>query len=159
MSRTFKPKRIYINDDHAFENHGAAILLLVREEIVNDWKSLCHAFNFDARSFHSGHFALKRTIERLVEADLLTSKNDQLGPYELTDRAFQTIGAFGFSLTQAATLPYPEGVATRPIFGKPSRLAKAPHVFVLMPFATDLRRVYDGPIKAACRSLRLSVDL
>jgi hypothetical protein len=158
MGRTFKPKRIYFNEDHAFEHHGAAILLLVREQIAHDWKKLCRALNFDPREFHSGHLALKGTIEELVEAGLLESKNRHFGPYSITEYAFDIINALGLSLTEAANLPYFEGVASRPIFGKPERLTQAPHVFVLMPFSAHLRRVYDGPIKKACRSLRLSVE-
>jgi hypothetical protein len=158
MSRTFRPRRIYINEDDDFEDHGAAVLLLVREEIALDWKTLCQAFGFDPTAFHSGHYALQGTIEELVEADLLKSAHECSGPYQVTDHGYAVVHALGLSLTQAANMPYSSGLAARPMFGKPRRLEKAPHLFVLMPFTARLRAVYDGPIKAACRSLRLSVE-
>src|SRR5205807_10503998 len=38
------------------------------------------------------------------------------------------------------------------------RTLKAAHVFVLMPFHMALRQIYDGPIRQACRRLKLSVE-
>ncbi len=160
MSRTFRPKQICLNEDDDFEGHGAAILLLVRNGVAKNWKKLCQCLRFDRdpRDFHSGHLELKHTIEELIEAGLLQSKKTHLGPYKVTDKAYQVIHALGASLTQVANMPYFGGLAVRPIFGKPKRPEKTAHAFVIMPFQKELRCVYDGPIRAACRKLRLSVE-
>jgi hypothetical protein len=158
MGRTLRTKRLYTNEDEDFEGHGSAILLLIREGVAHDWKSLCRALKFNPKEFHSGHLELEHTLQNLIEAGLLESQNTHLGRYKVTDLAHQVVHRLGLSLTQAANMPYFSGFATRPFFGKPKRLEKAPHVFVLMPFDKKIRPVYDGPIKHACRSLRLSVE-
>jgi hypothetical protein len=160
MSRTFRPKQICLSDDDDFEGHGAAVLLLVRNGAARNWTKLCHCFRFDRdpRAFHSGHLELKHTIEELIEAGLLQSKKTHLGPYKVTDKAYEALHALGASLTQVANMPYYGGLAVRPIFGKPQRPEKSAHAFVIMPFQEELRRVYDGPIRSACRKLHLSVE-
>lgn len=160
MPRKLKPPSLWLSDDDDFEHHGAAILLMVRDGIAGDWQDLCRTLRFDRdpRTFHSGHLGLKGTIENLVEAGLLESDNKYLGPYRVTELAFKVLGGLSVSLTQAANMPQYNGLAVRPLFGKPARLEAASHVFVIMPFDKELRRVYDGPVKAACRALRLSVE-
>ena len=160
MTRKLRPTHLWLNDDDHFEGHGAAILLLVRDGVARDWRRLCHVLRFDRdkRAFHSGNLALKHTIERLIDAELLESARNHSGPYRLTERASTMIGALGISLTQAANMPFTNGVAVRPVFGKPAGLERAPHAFVIMPFSRELRPVYEGPLKAACRRLRLSVE-
>ena len=158
MGRTLPPKRLYIDGEENFEGHGSAILLLVREGIAHDWTTLCKALKFNPKHFHSGHLDLENTIYELIEAGLFLSENTYLGPYKVTDLAHKAVHSLGLSLPQAANMPYFSGFATRPFFGKPKRIEKAPHIFVLMPFDKKLRGVYDGPIKRACRSQRLSVE-
>src|SRR5712691_9360790 len=159
MPRYLRPGHLYISDDDDFEDHGAAILLLVRDGVARNWQALCRAFRFDRdpRPFHSGHLGLRHTIEELIGVGLLRSGKGYIGPYEVTDEAFAILHALGISLTQAANMPYVGGLAVRPTFGKPSRLETAAHAFVLMPFTPELRRVYNGPIRAACRKMKLSV--
>jgi len=158
MGRTLLTKRLYIDGEEDFEAHGSAILLLIREGVAREWTTLCRALKFNPKHFHSGHLELKGAIHELIDTGLLLSQNAHLGPYKVTDLAHQIIHSLGLSLTQAANMPYFSGFATRPFFGKPKRFEKAPHIFVLMPFDKKLRVVYDGPIKRACRSLRLSVE-
>jgi hypothetical protein len=159
MKKTYKPKGLYLdNSDHL--DHGAAVLMLIRNGAASTWTDLraIYRYDRDPRPFHSDDLVLRSTIEDLVGANLLESSNDFKGPYRLTEHAHSVLGALGISLTQAANIPWTSGVGTRPIFGKPERALVAAHVFVLMPFARELRRVYDGPIKRACRRLRLSVE-
>src|SRR3989442_13095067 len=127
MSRTFRTKRICLNEDDDFEDHGAAILLLVRNGVARNWDQLCQCLRFDRDplAFHSGHLSLKHTIEELIEAGLLESKNRHLGPYKVTDEAHGTLHALGASLTQLANMTYFGGMGVRPIFGKPKLPEKA----------------------------------
>src|SRR2546422_1277095 len=126
MARSFKPRPVYIVEDTAFEHHGATILLLVRDGVVRDWVSLCKAFNFDPHAFHSGHVGLKRTLEQLIQAGLLTSRVGYKGPYDITDLWQEIKQALGISLIQAANLTYYDSIAVRPFFFKPPALDKAP---------------------------------
>lgn len=160
MARRLQPSSLWISDDHDVEHHGAAILLLVRNGIARGWEDLCRVLRFDRdrRAFHSGHLALKGTIEDLIDSELLESKVGHTGSYRVTDKALRVIGALGLSLTQAANMPYHSGMAVRPTFGKPKRLDHVPHVFMIMPFRRELRHVYDGSVKSACRALRFSVQ-
>ncbi|MFO1448263.1 MAG: hypothetical protein U1F61_08920 [Opitutaceae bacterium] len=160
MGRTFKPASFYLGDDDSFEHHGATVLLLVRNGVCKDWRDFCRVFHFDqdGREFHSGHFGLKGTIDKLQDAGLLESADRHFGPYRVTEAALESLHALGLSLTQAANLLRYSGMAVRPFFGKPARLDKAAHVFVVMPFAPALRPVFSGPIRRAARRLGLSVE-
>lgn len=158
MARRFKTKLMYPTDGSDIEYHGAAILLAVRERLARTWPSLCKAVGLNPNEFRSPHLGLKDAVEELVEADLLMSRDRFRGPYRLTDRGERIPHALGVSLTQTANLTYDCAIAARPFFGKPSRWDRAMHVFVAMPFSDDLKPIYDGPIKSACKSLRLSVE-
>jgi hypothetical protein len=157
--RTYRPRGLYLDDSDNLD-HGAAVLMLVRDEIALDWKDLraIYRYDRDGRAFHSDDLVLRGTIWALIKAGLLESENDFKGPYRVTEHALRVVSALGISLTQAANMPRTSGVAARPVFGRPARMFRAAHVFVLMPFADDLRPVYDGPIKRACERLRLSVE-
>lgn len=136
------------------------MLLLVRNGVASTWAELRAVYRYDRdpRPFHSDDLVLKGTIEELIGTGLLESESDFKGPYRVTEHAMAVIGALGISLTQAANMPWSSGVAARPAFGKPERMSRAAHVFVLMPFAAHLRAVYEGPVKRACRQLKLSVE-
>lgn len=155
--RQFVPKPIYLDHDANFEGHGAAVLLLIRDRKARDWKSLCRAFHFDPDEFHSGHLALRSTIEELVEAGLVRNRGKWQGPYQLTEECHSIQHALGISLVQAANLTYFGGLAVQPFFGKPQLRPIAPHVFVLMPFSTNLVPIFRDSIKKACRKLGVSV--
>jgi hypothetical protein len=136
------------------------VLLLIRNGSAATWSDLRRIYRYDRdpREFHSDDLELRGTIEELVEAGLLESENGFKGPYRVTEHALQVIHALGLSLTQAANMPWTSGIAARPVFGKPQRMFAAAHVFVLMPFSRELRSVYDGPVKRACRRMKFSVE-
>jgi hypothetical protein len=160
MTRTLRPTSLWLDEDDHFENHGAAILMLVRDGTARNWQDICHLLRFDRdrREYHSGHHGLRRTLERLIDAGLLTSAVSYQGPYEVTEHALSTLDALGISLTQAANLLDINGLAIRPVFGSPTRLEKAAHVFVVMPFLPELNPVYKGSLKGACQRMRLSIE-
>lgn len=158
MKKTYSPGGLYL-DGSDYLDHGAAVLLLVRNGAASTWKDLRRIYRYDRdpRDVHSDDLELRGTIEELVDANLLESAHGFDGPYRVTQRALQVVGALGISLTQAANMPWTSGIAARPVFGKPNRMLAAAHVFVLMPFDKELRPIYDGPIKRACRRMNLSV--
>jgi hypothetical protein len=159
VKRSYSPAGLYL-DNSDYLDHGAAVLLLVRNGSVVTWNDLRRIYRYDRdpREFHSDDLELRGTIEELVQANLLESHNGFKGPYRVTEHALQVIGALGISLTQAANMPSTSGVAARPVFSKPKRMLAAAHVFVLMPFDKELRAIYDGPVKRACRRMKFSVE-
>jgi hypothetical protein len=154
--RTFRPEPIYIDEESYLGGHGAALLYLIRDGIVDDWKTLCRAFRYEPREYHSGHFELRSTIQELQEAGLLSCEPNWQGRYALTDRCHEVQHALGVSLPQIANLPDLDAIAVRPFFRKPEFLDVGWHVFVLMPFDPGLKRVYKT-IGAACKKLQASV--
>jgi len=157
MRKYFWPEALRISEDIAFEGHGAAILLLVREKRAKNWADLCRIFQFDPRGNHSGHHALRRTLRELIASGLLESKVGFVGPYRVSPRVEEIQEALDLSLVEAANLTLNEGMAVRPLFGGRPQPFGSAHVFVLMPFADSFTPVYDA-IRAAGRQLRLSVE-
>ena len=159
MKRTHVPGGLYL-DGSDYLDHGAAVLLLVRNGSAATWNDLRRIYRYDRdpREFHSDDLELSGTIEELVEAGLLESQHGLKGPYRVTEHAMRVVHALGLSLTQAANMPWTSGIAARPFFGKPKRMLAAGHVFVLMPFSAKLRAIYEGPIKRASRRAKLSVE-
>jgi hypothetical protein len=153
----FFPKSLRISENHSFENHGAAILLLVRERRATTWTALCRALKFDPDENHSGHFGLRSTLRELVAAGLLESKSGIEGPYRATARVEELQNALDLSLVEAANLTRHDGMAVRPLFGGRPEPVGSAHVFVLMPFADTFNPVYKT-VRAAARQLRLSVE-
>lgn len=156
MERYFWPKPIYIDGNLAFESHGAAILLLVRNGIARDWRTLCRAFNFNPQEDHSGHYSLRQCVRELMSAGLLEGKS-VLGPYRVSDNWENIQNALGVSLVEAANLVGHSGIAVTPVFGSRPELYGSSHVFVIMPFDSALDVVY-GQVKKTCDQLRLRVE-
>jgi hypothetical protein len=154
--KEFRPVTISIEEDSYLGGHGAALLYLIRDGAVSNWKTLCRAFGYKVREYHSGHFELRSTIQELQEAGLLRCEPDWRGRYALTERCHEVQHALGVSLPQIANLPDLDAIAVRPFFRKPELLDVGWHAFVLMPFDPSLKHVYKT-ISAACKKLRVSV--
>ncbi|TAL02299.1 MAG: hypothetical protein EPO07_07505, partial [Verrucomicrobia bacterium] len=157
MDGYFSPKALYIDGNIAFESHGAAILLLIRDGGVRDWRTLCKAFHFDPRKDHSGHYSLRQAVRELIAAGLLESKSGWSGPYRVSENWEQIQEALGISLVEAANLERHSGMAVIPSFGARPEFYESAHVFVVMPFNDALQPVYEQ-IKKICSRLRLRVE-
>jgi hypothetical protein len=78
----------------------------------------------------------------------------------VTHRVGELQRALGISLSEIAKLNR-RSVVAAPLFGRPNTktgtVDRAPDVFVLMPFKSELRPVYDDHIRVTVESLHLTV--
>src|SRR5262249_40430676 len=73
----------------------------------------------------------------------------------LTEKWDEVQGALGLSLTKLSALSDSNAVIAKPFFGLPPDSGEPHDVFVVMPFAEQLRPVFDDHIKSACARLSL----
>ena len=64
--------------------------------------------------------------------------------------------ALEINLADLANLQPRVSMVVRPHFGAPNRTKVTNDIFVLMPFASDLKPIYDDHIASVCRSLSLT---
>ena len=123
------------------------LLKLVRDGTITHVSDLMSA---DPRSY----YLVDATIENLVRVGLISRTPD--GRVSPTPRLNKTFTGLGVSLTQLAPFNS-ESVVAAPVFGPPSPPVLKADVFVLMPFADELRPLYDRHIKPLVHELGLTV--
>lgn len=147
--------------------NGALILLLLRD--CDTWESLCERFQYASPP------NLKMNTNAMALRDKLVSMRDlglvefdekevdgkttlgQIEPTALWQRIRVACG--GMSLSDAALLSRKaKGVAVVPVFGRPRPVEPALDVFVLMPFKTELEKVYTNHIKGLGRELGITIQ-
>lgn len=123
------------------------ILKLIRDGVVQNLRDLRI---LDSRFYHFiREFELRLTQLGLIEID-------SEGNLRTTDRWADLAGALKLSLSQLST--YDENsVICNPAFGLPAKPPVEAEVFVLMPFAREMRPVYEDHIKVVASGLGLSV--
>lgn len=145
------------------ELSGAAILLLFRNKITTDWRSLCEACELDPDHHRTAHTMLIHKLRELRSVGLLTfqdrpSRFEAIeGPISVTENWDRLQNALQISLTQIADLTPVGRLIVNPFFGAPKAPQKTTDVFVLMPFSADLRPVYEDHIRPVGEHLGLSV--
>jgi hypothetical protein len=156
------------------------VLLALRDGEANDWVSLCQKFEVPPNSQHTGSYLLRRSLEGLESIGLVevgqtgeqqnwrdaldaVYKLDKLEPnfpIAVTHRVRELQNALGISLSEISRLD-DQAVVAAPLFGQPRRrifdTEPAPDIFVLMPFRSELRPVYDDHIRSTVESLHLTV--
>jgi hypothetical protein len=96
-------------------------------------------------------------VDRLLEAleKLGWIQRSEEGDIKATERIFEAQRALGLSLTQLA--PYGDSpVVANPLFGRPKEPPKPSDLFVMMPFADDLRAVYEDYIRVVAGRLGIT---
>lgn len=133
----------FFNEIRPFE-----LLKLIRDGVVN------HVDNFRGMPttlLNLGTRGLSDALHQLGWIEI--SKEGEIRP---TTQIMAVQRALRLSLTQLA--PYGDSsVVAIPIFGHPKESPKSADVFVLMPFAENLRAVYDDHIKAVVGRLDIAV--
>jgi len=95
-----------------------------------------------------------RLLDALQELGWIKITED--GDITPTERIFEAQRALGLSLTQLA--PYGDSsVVANPLFGRPKEPPKPSDLFVMMPFASNLRAVYEDHIRAVADRLGITV--
>jgi hypothetical protein len=96
-------------------------------------------------------------VDRLLEAlqKLGWIEISEDGSLRPTERIAEAQRALGLSLTQLA--PYGDSsVVANPLFGRPKEPPKPSDLFVMMPFANDLRAVYEDHIRVVADKLGIT---
>lgn len=135
---------------------GAAILLLIREDVAHDWYSLCRALGVDTKKCaHTQPDAVRllKKLEHLAEIGLLEYDGlpDDEVPSSPKDAFFigetdllQDIQiALDVSLTDLVRLRGDRAMLLEPWFGPAKSYDRQTDVFVIMPFQDEMRPVYD----------------
>jgi hypothetical protein len=146
---------------------GANLLLLLRDMGDTDWLNLCNALGIDPAIPLGAGFAslpsvtLFNHLFNLKKAGLVQiEKHPALDPYckiRVSERFAAIKRALGISLTDVAKSTEHSSMVLTPIFGKPSKFLSPTDVFVLMPFLTTLKPVYDDHIIKVAKELGLTV--
>jgi hypothetical protein len=126
------------------------LLKLIRDGVVTNMRDLMGIPHSNSLFY----LHVDRVLKALEELGWIEiSKDEDLKP---TKRIFEAQRALGLSLTQLA--PYGDNsVVAMPLFGRPKDPPKPSNIFVLMPFADDLRAVYDDHIRAVADKLGITV--
>jgi hypothetical protein len=124
------------------------ILRLIRDRIVTNVS--------DLRRVPSTMFYIHtdRFVQALHSLGWIELTED--GNITPTERILDTQKALGFSLTELSQYDDTSVVCT-PLFGRPSQPPTPADVFVLMPFAAELKPVYEDHVKAVAARLGLTV--
>jgi hypothetical protein len=123
------------------------LLKLIRDGIVTNVR--------DLRGIPHSLFYVQ--VDRLLDAlqKLGWIKLTEDGGIHPTERIFEAQRELGLSLTQLAPYGNSSTVAN-PLFGRPKEPPKPSYVFVMMPFASELRPVYEDHIRAVAARLNIT---
>lgn len=123
------------------------LLKLVRDGVVT------HVA--DLRDIDSGtEYQLHATIENLVRTGFIARSAD--GGLSPTPRLMRTFAGLGVSLTQLAPFNA-ESVIAAPVFGPPHPPVMKADLFVVMPFADEMKPLYDQHIRPLAAELGITV--
>jgi hypothetical protein len=145
--------------------NGARILLLLRR--VKTWRDLCACFDYTDPS-NMGNTATMTLYDQLatlrklgfVEFDADTAKRGAIdGEIAVSMHWTEVQNALGHqSLRGIADISSSaSGVVVHPVFGRPAKPEHPAQVFMLMPFKTELKGIYENHIKALAKELEITV--
>lgn len=132
--------------------NAANVLLAIRDEGVTDLAGLCRAFGFAADKYESVYVeAILRELKDTGMIEITRAKH-----YRLTSVWPRFKDAFRIGLRDLARWS-DEAMVVQPFLGRAKNVNAPPDVFVLMPFKSSLRPIYDDHIKRVAEGERLSV--
>jgi hypothetical protein len=145
-----------------YERYGlnpAKILLVIRDGMANDWKTLCQLFAGGSQVGTRANI-LRTHLMVLSEVGLIEFDDtffQDIGRVKITQRWGEIQSALGISLAEISELiPY-KSMVVKPEFGEPSIPPVQSDIFVLMPFSEELRPVYDDHICKVANILKLTI--
>ena len=141
---------------------GSALLLLIRDEIATDWRSLCKELGLEPNVQRTDHIALSMQLRSLRDAGLISFEGEVdetiRGDIKVTPVWQEMQAALDVSLYALADLRPAGRLIVSPFFGStPGKPKNETEVFVAMPFSDDLQPIYEDHIRAVCQDLGLSV--
>lgn len=141
--------------------NAARVLLLFRNRSVFDWTSLNQIIAQEFGEYSLMH-SLPSIMEQLLQAKLLVADNPtdyKIGKIKIADNWMRIQNVFNFSLSEMAVVDSTKSMFVQPLFERPHQLPKDRQfdLFVLMPFSSDLKEVYEDHIKNVAASLNLKI--
>jgi hypothetical protein len=144
---------------------GAAILLILRNGLANDWSNLCKIVCIDPSEMHTAQNDLAHRLRNLRAEGFIEYKDTTPawgsppieGLISVTGLWGRIQEALGVGLSSIADLKPVGYLLTNPFFGSPKEIDKDLDVFVLMPFSSEMQPVYEDHITNVCSRLNLSV--
>ena len=130
----------------AIEFRPFEVLKLIRDRLLTNVKD----FGVSSYAFEGKHNLFVKGLRSLGWIELTEDGN--ITP---TERIRDTQEALGLSLTELS--PYnANSVVCTPLFGRPSQPPTPAEVFVVMPFAHEVKTVYEDHVKAVTQRLGLT---
>jgi hypothetical protein len=139
----FKSLKMISPTERPFE-----VLKLIRDGFITHISELRKA---DARSY----YLMDTVVAKLVRLGLVT--RSATGKLEPTPRLSRFFAELGVSLTKLSPFNTARSVITTPVFGVPVAPGLKAEVLTLMPFAEELKPVYEDHIKKVVKQLGLTV--
>jgi hypothetical protein len=144
---------------------SASVLLLFRDGAASDWASLCHVLDVDPNSSDTPNSVLRGIVWKLIEANLLVIDKPAPSMWELdggiiaSDNVPKLLRALNLSLKEMAAIDPSRSMFIEPSFGRPDSIPpdKQLDLFILMPFSSNIKGVYEDHIKSVAASLNLKV--
>jgi hypothetical protein len=148
--------------------NGALILLLLKES--RTWVELCARYadadpsqlvaSTTAMMLRDKLFEMRRLGLLSFEEEEVEGGKKPVGEIKDTGLWSKIRVSFGgMSLSEAAMLSrHANGMAVAPVFGRPRKPNEKIDVFVLMPFKTEMKKVYTNHIKKIGNKLGLTVQ-
>lgn len=143
---------------------GAKLMLMLRDDVANDWDGVCRECHLDPEEYHTAHCMVREKLDMLKEAGFIEFNTVEkgypdtiTGPIKITKAWERAQRALGVSLAQLAELIPDDTMVVRPCFGLPPKAVTELDVFVLMPFKPELKPVYEDHLRPISQGLGLAI--
>jgi nucleoside 2-deoxyribosyltransferase len=148
--------------------HKAYVLWLVREGIATTWNELCSHFHIEARVRATGQAMLLDTLQSLQKAQLLQTEEGYLEtfstvevsgdvPLSVTELLAHIQNALKLSLKDLARSDPAQRLLVTPVLSQTFSSRYQSDILVLMPFADQMRPVYEDHMMTVARKLGMSI--
>ena len=142
---------------------GAQILLLLREGLASDWRSLCHQLGQNPDEKNSETFWIAEALQTLVQEGMVdvTGHIDPpsfvfpKGEISLNRKAMTVPEALGLRISEAAKFIPGHSLIVNPVFGVNN--VELIDIFVAMPFDEAFFPIYDDHMKNVASDMHLSI--
>jgi hypothetical protein len=140
--------------------NNAYILWIIRAGIAKNWETLCAFFGLDSNGADSEVGLLLAALRELSEADLIDLSSPPPPantPISVSPRLTKIRNALRISLTDLAHTSPDARLLVEPCLVREPTDRYRHDLFVLMPFVTELRPVYDDHLRSVATRLNLSI--
>ncbi len=148
--------------------HSAYVLWLIRQGIANSWNELCAHFSIPSAVGLTQHGMLRESLRSLANARLIECEPGYFDSFtslqargdvriSAADLLADIQTALHFSLKDLAFSDPHQRLVVNPVLSQTFSSRYRSDVFVLMPFAEELKPIYEEHIKCVTERLGLSV--